>query len=144
MRGSAPVIHINRLPDGAGLAAEDVRRAVRAAAAAEQLGADEISVTFLDIEAITALNAAHLGRDRPTDVLAFALGEPGAPLGDIYICPEVAAEAAEQLGIGLKEELLRLAIHGVLHLAGHDHPEGPDRERSEMFRRQETILAQLL
>ena len=144
MRSGDPVIHVNRLPLGAGLAVEDVRRAVRAAAAAERLEGGEISVTFLDAEAIATLNAAHLHRDRPTDVLTFDLGDPGAPLGDIYICPAVAAEAAAERGIGLKEELLRLAIHGVLHLAGHDHPEGRGRERSEMFRRQEAILGQLL
>jgi probable rRNA maturation factor len=144
VRRGDPIIYINRLPVGAGLAVEDVRRAVRAAAVAERLEGGEISVTFLDAEAMAALNAAHRDLDRPTDVLAFDLGESGAPLGDIYICPAVAAEAAEEMGIGLKEELLRLAIHGVLHLAGHDHPEGPDHEQSEMFRRQEAILAHLL
>jgi len=104
----------------------------------------EISITFLDSAAMAALNEAHLGRAGPTDVIAFNLAEPADPLGDVYICPAVAEESAREYGVELREELLRLVVHGVLHVLGHDHPAGPGREESEMFRRQEEILSRLL
>ncbi len=138
------VIHVNRLEDAADLGRDDVVGAVRATAEAERVATGEISVTFIDAAAMSALNATHLGCQGPTDVIAFNLGERDAPFGDIYICPEVARTSAEELGLELREELLRLVVHGALHLFGHDHPSGPERLESDMFRRQEAILAQLL
>ncbi|NIR46201.1 MAG: rRNA maturation RNase YbeY [Gemmatimonadetes bacterium] len=104
----------------------------------------EVSVTFVEPSDIAALNQRHLDRVGPTDVLAFQLGEPDAPLGDIYICPDRARESALEYDLEAREELLRLVVHGTLHVLGHEHPDGPDRESSEMFRRQEEILACLL
>jgi probable rRNA maturation factor len=97
----------------------------------------------LDVNAITALNETHLDRQGPTDVIAFNLGERQAPLGDIYVCPEIARESAGEYGVPLREELLRLVIHGMLHVLGYDHPDGPEREESELYRRQEEILSRL-
>jgi probable rRNA maturation factor len=48
------------------------------------------------------------------------------------------------VGVSLEEELLRVAIHGALHLLGHDHPEGPERIESPMFQKQEALLTQVL
>jgi probable rRNA maturation factor len=62
-------------------------------------------------------------------------------IGDIYIAPGVARENARRHGAGVREELLRLTIHGVLHVLGHDHPQGDARTTSEMWRRQERHLA---
>ena len=64
-------------------------------------------------------------------------------LGDVYIAPEVAADHATELEIEASEEVLRLVIHGVLHVLGHDHPEGEDRQSSAMFRLQEELLGRL-
>ena len=90
------------------------------------------------------LNALWRGKRSPTDVLAFALTGPGRELiGDIYICPWVAAREARARGISRSRELLRLVIHGVLHVLGHDHPEGDERTDSPMWRRQERYVRAL-
>ena len=103
----------------------------------------ELSVTFLTAESMRALNRDYHGVDDLTDVLAFGLGED--PLvGDIYISPDAAEASARELGLEPGEEILRLVIHGILHLLGHDHPEGEARYASPMFELQERLLARLL
>ena len=103
----------------------------------------ELSVTFLPAESMRALNRDYHGVDDLTDVLAFGLGED--PLvGDIYISPDAAEASARELGLDPGEEILRLVIHGILHLLGHDHPEGEARYASPMFELQERLLARLL
>ena len=120
-------------------------RGVRATLEAEEIDRGEVSVTVLDDAGIRAMNRRWLGRDRPTDVLSFRLHDPGEPvLGDIYLGIDQARRQAEERGIPLDEELLRLAVHGTLHLLGHDHPEGPEREESEMFRLQEALVSRVL
>lgn len=103
----------------------------------------ELSVTFLAAESMRALNRDYHGVDDLTDVLAFGLGED--PLvGDIYISPDAAEASARELGLDPAAEILRLVIHGILHLLGHDHPEGEARYASPMFELQERLLARLL
>lgn len=136
-------VHVNGVASEEPLSAANVERAVRLVAESEGVEAGEISVTFVDARRIAELNASFLDHEGPTDVLSFNLESEREPLGDIYICPAVAHENAQDLGIPYREELVRLVVHGVLHLFGYEHPEGPDRERSEMYRRQESILARL-
>ncbi len=91
-----------------------------------------------------ALNRRWHDRDEVTDVLAFPLPTPGGPLaGDVYICRWQAVRAAAAHRVALKEELVRLVVHGVLHVLGWDHPAGPERVRSPMWRRQERIVSEL-
>jgi len=117
----------------------------RAVLIREGIREGEVSVTLIDDEGIRKLNLEFFRKDRPTDVLAFALQDPGEPiLGDVYLGFQQAQRQASELDIPLEEELLRLVIHGTLHLAGHDHPEGEDRFQSTMFRIQEEILTRLL
>jgi probable rRNA maturation factor len=119
--------------------------AVRTAAAREGVVQGEISLTFLGDREIRALNLEYLGRDEVTDVIAFSLHDPGAAIvGDIYVGYEQARRQADELGIALTEELVRLAIHGTLHVTGQDHPAGEDRFDSEMFRLQEEIVKETL
>lgn len=123
-------------------AAQAARAALRGQSRTPAANA-EISIAFLDDAAITELNEEWLGREGPTDVISFGLGE--APLvADIYISVETARRNAEQYGVTSREELLRLVVHGVLHAAGYDHPDDEDRAGSEMFRLQERLLARLL
>jgi probable rRNA maturation factor len=120
-----------------------VRRVVRAVLRGERRDA-RVSVTFLGPERMRRLNCEYKGIDRPTDVLAFSLVQPGAPpLGDVYICPHVAAREARARALPLREELIRLVVHGTLHALGHEHPEGRGRERSAMWRRQERYVGAL-
>jgi probable rRNA maturation factor len=121
----------------------EVRRAVEAVLRGEGREA-LVSVTFLGREAMRQLNLRHKGRDRPTDVLAFSLGDPsGRVAGDVYVCPWVAAREARARGIPLREELLRLVVHGTLHALGDEHPEDAGRTRSPMWRRQERYVEAL-
>ena len=120
-----------------------VRRAVREVLRAERRDA-LISVTFLGRDAMRRLNADHKGHDRPTDVLTFALTDPsGKTIGDVYVCPWVAQREARSRGIPLRQELIRLVVHGTLHALGRDHPEGEARTRSAMWRRQERYVETL-
>ena len=119
------------------LRAAGIARLATAVLAAERARLAALSITLVGPGRIRSLNRTHLGRDRQTDVLAFAL--EGA--GDVYICPTVATRQARAFGASPRDELRRLVIHGVLHALGHDHPEGERRTRSPMWRRQERYLA---
>ena len=104
----------------------------------------ELSVTLVDDAEIRRLNREYRGRDRPTDVIAFSLGSPEEPLGDVYVGADQARRQAEALGMPLSEELVRLAIHGTLHVLGHDHPDGDGRFASSMYVLQEQLLGEVL
>jgi probable rRNA maturation factor len=120
---------------------------VRAVLKAEAVDDALISIAFVTRRAIAALNRKHLGRPGATDVIAFGLTrtDPKVPvIGDIYIAPEVARDRAREHGVGVREEVARLAVHGTLHVLGHDHPEIGDRTRSPMWERQEALLARAL
>jgi len=122
-----------------------LRRAARATLEAQDAEDTELSITLLDDAAMRELNRDWLGRDRPTDVIAFGLGEADAePLGDIYIGVERAVEQASDAGVPVREELVRLAVHGTLHVLGHDHDEGESRQQGEMWRIQEEIVTRIL
>jgi rRNA maturation RNase YbeY len=121
-----------------------VERAARGVLAAEGREDVEVSVALLADEDMRELNRRYLGKDVPTDVIAFALGEGGDLVGDVYVGVEQARRQAEELGLAVEEELARLVIHGVLHVLGHDHPEGPERLRSHMFFLQERVLREVL
>jgi rRNA maturation RNase YbeY len=121
-----------------------IEEGVRRALAAEGRSDTEVSVALLGDVDIRELNRRYLGKDAPTDVLAFTLGEGSDVVGDVYVGVEQARRQADELDVPVREELARLAIHGTLHVLGHDHPEGPERSSSDMFDLQERILGELL
>jgi probable rRNA maturation factor len=124
-----------------------VREAAIAALEAERVRDAMLSITFVGRAAISSLNRRYLGHRGPTDVISFGLDRPGnrgAVIGDIYICPEIARDNAKRQGVPIGEEILRLVVHGTLHVLGHDHPTGASRTTSPMWRRQERILARVL
>jgi probable rRNA maturation factor len=125
-----------RLPLPAAL----VRRAVETVLRGERRRA-LISITFLGRDAMRRLNAEHKGHDRPTDVLSFAMADPaGRTVGDVYVCSWVAAREARARGISVRQELIRLVVHGTLHALGREHPEDERRTTSPMWRRQERYV----
>jgi probable rRNA maturation factor len=110
---------------------------------AERAGPAVVSVTVLSSAAMRGLNRRTLGRDRATDVIAFGLAHPGRLVGDIYICPE-AARRLRAPGTSEREELLRVLVHGTLHVLGYDHPDGRARTTCAMWRRQERYVRRLI
>ena len=121
----------------------------------------EVSLLFVDEPAIAALNERYLGREGSTDVLAFPIEDDPVPggrlpdsggsgpgvdaeddplmlLGDVVICPAVAARDATERGVSFEDELALLVVHGLLHLLGMDHE--TDREAEAMERLERELL----
>jgi probable rRNA maturation factor len=126
------------------ISAERTRGVVTEVLEAERVRDAIISVAFVTKRRIAALNRTHIGHTGPTDVISFGLApvRRGPVMGDVYVAPEVARENARARGVGVREEVVRLIVHGTLHVLGYDHPEGDDasRARSSMWRRQERLL----
>jgi probable rRNA maturation factor len=114
----------------------------------------ELSILLVDVAEMEQLHVRWMGEPGPTDVLAFPMDElrPGRTdippstspddeagiLGDVVLCPEVAARQGEQAGHTMQDELHLLCVHGILHLLGYDHAE-PEEEK-EMFGLQAELL----
>jgi len=110
-------------------------------AAAQALGAKgSLSLVLSGDQTLRRLNRTYRGKDRPTDVLSFPGpgGEEG--LGDVLISVETAARNARQRGHSLSREIEILALHGFLHLLGHDH----ERDTGEMARLEARLRRRLL
>ncbi len=124
-------------------------------------GPAEVSLLFVDEGAMASLNQQFMGKSGPTDVLSFPIDAepeprgrvpdaggtgPGEPpteeipqlVGDIVICPSVAARNAPEHEVSLEDELALLVVHGVLHLLGWDHE--VDEEAEAMEAREREIL----
>jgi len=128
------------------VAAAKLADAARAVLRAERVRNALVSVTLIDRRAIARMNRKHLGHGGATDVISFSFSRASARdavIGDVYIAPDVARENAAARGVPVREELLRLVVHGTLHVLGHDHPDGATRERSPMWRQQERIVRRL-
>ena len=125
------------------LSREAVSAIARATLRAERVRRAHLSITFVSARRIAALNARYLGHRGPTDVISFPLraDELAGLTGDVYISPEVARVNARTAGVGTREEIARLVVHGTLHVVGHDHPEGANRTRSPMWSRQEELVS---
>jgi probable rRNA maturation factor len=122
----------------------------------------EVSLLFIDEQSLAALNQRFLGKPGPTDVLSFTIEDeaersgrspdqggtgPGSIdadgdrlllLGDVVICPAVAARNAAEHGVSLEDEVALLVVHGILHLVGMDHEADAEAERME--RREQQLL----
>lgn len=126
------------------LAPRTVRKTVDAVLEAEEARIDEVHVTFLSVSKMRGLNRRTFGRNRTTDVIAFGLPHEGALIGDVFICPASARSAARRYGVPVREELVRLVVHGVLHVLGFEHPRGEDRTASAMWKRQEAHVDRVM
>ena len=130
-------VRLSGPPDGPGLPRVDrslLRTRAQRALSALGHARSELSLTLADDAGIAALNRSYRGKRGPTDVLSFSLVEGdhaehrGKLLGDVVIGVETAARQARRAHRALDGEIARLAIHGILHLLGHDH-ERPDEAR---------------
>jgi probable rRNA maturation factor len=146
------------------VAVERWSRLARAVLEAEGIVSDtEVSLLFVDEATIASLNERFLDKPGPTDVLSFPIEDeadrsgrspdeggtgPGSIepdsgrlllLGDVVICPAVAARNAVDHGVSLDDELALLVVHGILHLLGMDHEVEAEAERME--RREQQLLA---
>jgi probable rRNA maturation factor len=126
-------------------------------------GDTEVSLLFVDANAMADLNKRFLGKDGPTDVLAFPIDEEAAEsgrspdsggsgpgdtgpepadlpvlLGDVVVCPQVAQRNAPEHAGTYDDEVALLVVHGILHLLGMDHTD--DEEATQMERREQELL----
>src|SRR5690625_3730282 len=102
-----------------------IRKAVRTTLAYEGVEAAHVEVTLLDDEDMSELNRTYLGQNGTTDVISFALYQEGEePVGDIYIGWDQALRQAAALGDAPEGDLVRLAVHGAMHLLGCDNQRG--------------------
>lgn len=125
------------------LGAARVRELVRKALKRSKVRDGMISVAFVPTRQMAKLNREHLGRSGATDVISFGFGPTGpngAVVGDIYIAPDVARRNAKEFGVGVREEVARLVVHGTLHVLGRHHPEGRGRTSSRMWAEQEKLI----
>ena len=110
----------------------------------------ELCLKLVDEATIAELNEQWMGKEGPTDVLAFPMDElrPGlldeepeeGVLGDLVLCASVAGRQAVEAQHSTSDELQLLTVHGILHLLGYDHAE--PEEHAEMFGLQATLLTQ--
>jgi rRNA maturation RNase YbeY len=116
---------------------------------------NELNVVITDDKRIRVLNREFRKKDKATDVLSFpqltkaelagkARGFVGSYLGDLVISSETTLRQAKEFGVSKREELLRLVVHGILHLCGYDHEKVPHSEAQRMRRKERAIRGRLL
>lgn len=141
--------NIVKIPSGIRLL---VRRCCHAVLKGENFLEDaEVSISFVDNKEIRKLNKEYRGRDIPTDVISFPLGENGTydkgpdgmnMLGDVVISLEKAVEQAEMYRHSLQREVAFLTVHSILHLLGYDHTKG-GMQALKMREKEEQALTKL-
>lgn len=124
------------------VSAERLVRVAQLVLRAEKVTDAMISVALVGTTRMAAINRKHLRHSGATDVISFGFDRTslGPVIGDIYIASKVASANAKRAGVGVREEVVRLVVHGVLHVLGYDHPTDGARERSPMWQRQEALV----
>ena len=135
----------------ASVLAVDRLRRVAEVALRHEGASGQATLVITDDKGTQALNRDFLGKDAPTDVLAFsareeagafvAAPEMGSYLGDVIVSYPRALAQAQERGEQVEQELHLLIVHGFLHLLGYDHAD--EEEKAVMWARQEAILASL-
>jgi len=127
LRDVGPRVHVKATRPWRGIRRSAVIRAVLTtlSQAAPAVRGD-VTVVLATDDAIRKLNRAYRGKDRPTDVLSFDIGsglDQGEPFGDVVVSVETARRQAREYEAPLQTEIVRLLVHGTLHLCGYDHHE---------------------
>lgn len=124
---------------------DDLRRLGTALGRALRLRSKHtVGLAFVSESEIQRLNKTFRQKNKPTDVLSFepeGKGEKGY-LGDIAVCPSYAKREAKRRALSLHEELIRLIVHGVLHLSGYDHV--TEAQEAKMFALQERLVSAMM
>jgi probable rRNA maturation factor len=123
-----------------------VRQACELALRGERVKDALVSIAFVTDRQMAALNREHLGHPGTTDVISFGFAPTATGsglVGDIYISPAQARRNAISHGERIRDELLRLVIHGTLHITGLEHPTDEHRYDSAMWKRQERVMRRL-
>ena len=126
-----------------------IAKAVEFVLQKEKVSPSDLSVIFVPERRIKELNRKYRGENEATNVLSFEGDKDDflkvglkPELGEIFICPEFIAKESKKKKIKFKEEIIRVLIHGILHLLGYNHSK--KREADEMFRKQEFYLRNFL
>lgn len=115
---------------------------IRAVAAGYGFATGDITYIFCSDERILEVNRQFLQHDYYTDIITFDYSTPNRIAGDIYISLDTVASNAQELGIAFEDELLRIIIHGVLHLTGQNDKTPPDK--AQMTSKEDAALKRLL
>lgn len=101
-----------------------------------------VNIIITDDAALRTLNKTYRSLSRSTDVLSFPADSDLGILGEVYISADTARRQAREYGATLREEILRLVSHGVLHLCGYDHKKASDERL--MKAREDTYLSRFI
>jgi probable rRNA maturation factor len=139
--GQGVELHLE-IPEGSAVPEAELRAALGLVLERAGRRSGELSIHFLEDEPIRELNRRWLQHDWVPDVLSFPLSAPF--LGDVIVGLRQAERQAAEYGVPLAEELVRLAVHGTLHLLGYDHPEDAEgRAAAEQTQIQEAVVRQV-
>lgn len=122
---------------------------MRAAAAEEGFSLGEVDVIFCSDRYLLEINRRYLQHDYYTDIITFDYSEAGSLSGDLFISVDTVRNNAEEYGVMFHVELLRVIIHGVMHLAGYKDKTDPDaakmreRENHYLNKRSDDLLAHI-
>ncbi|MFH2128115.1 MAG: rRNA maturation RNase YbeY [Pseudomonadota bacterium] len=133
--------------EGGELPAGLVERVERVLALAGQPPEAELSLVICGDEEIAAINQQWLNREGPTNVISFAQNEGDGPalnpeiLGDVVVSADTARREAAEHGLDSDEHLIRLIIHGILHILGYEHEQGGEPARLMEDKTEELLTA---
>jgi len=100
-----------------------------------------LNVVFVNDQYIRALNKAYRDKDEPTDVLSFSYDSDNL-IGEVYVSTETAGRQAKEHKHSLSDELVRLIVHGILHVHGFDHEREEDYK--DMFAVEKSVLGEIV
>jgi probable rRNA maturation factor len=138
-RGRVRSIDLRGLPPRLGRIKRPIELAARAVLRAHSVKSYALSITFVSDRRIAGINRRALGKNGATDVIAFDLSEAGLPsgvVGDIYVSLGRARASSRAFKVSESEEIIRLVVHGVLHVVGYRDATAASRRKMESVQEQ--------